>query len=343
VDLADLVSPRGRWIVMRGNATSCWARRTLRQPLAHFVLIGAVGWWAMHGTSSPVAAVVRSPSRTIVMDGPRVAEIEASWRAAAGQAPSEARLRQLVDEAIVQEVLVREALRLHLDRTAVVRQRLFDLAHFLELGDEPGEAEQAARALGLESSDPIVRRYMAEAVRERLRRTLPAAATSDAQIDARFESEPDRYAAPRRMRVSHVFVAGHGAEAHAKANRLRDQLVSSGATRTAADRMGDPFYGGQHFPAWTQAQLAAALGHETAAAAADLAARTWSRPVASPYGQHLIWIESTEASLTSLTSPDEFTRRRIARDIENERQDARIVEAIESLRSQYTIELDPRI
>jgi hypothetical protein len=338
VDLADLVSPRGQRIVSRASAVAARARRRLRQPLAHFVLIGALGWWAVHGASSPVAELDGDPSRTIAVDGPRIAGIAASWRAATGQAPSEARMRQLLDEAIVEEMLVREALRLQLDRTPVVRQRLSDVARFLELADEPGEAEQAARALGLESSDPIVRRYMAEAMTERLRRAQPAIVSSDAQIDARLESEPDRYTPPPRIRVSHVFVAGHGAEAHSRASRLRDRLVASGATRNAADHLGDPFYGGQHFPLWTQAQLAAALGHDTAAAAAILAARTWSRPVASPYGQHLLWIEPSEALATPAGNE---IRRRIARDIENERQDAGVVKAIASLRSHYTTLLDP--
>ncbi len=113
-----------------------------KEPLVHFLLLGAVifGLYAVLDDSPPPVA-----KNTIVIstdDARRlVAEFEATWR----RPPSEQELGEIIDATIREEVYVREALALGLDRDdAVIRRRLQMKMEFLtESGAEvltPDEA-----------------------------------------------------------------------------------------------------------------------------------------------------------------------------------------------------------
>lgn len=94
----------------------------LKEPLVHFLLIGAVifGLYAVLDDSPPSEA---KNAIVISDDDARrlVAEFEATWR----RPPSEQELGEIIDATISEEVYVREALALGLDRDdAVIRRRL---------------------------------------------------------------------------------------------------------------------------------------------------------------------------------------------------------------------------
>jgi hypothetical protein len=125
--------------------------RLLRDPLVHFFLLGAAVFGlfaAVDDTPPPVAANVLAVSED---DARRlVAEYEATWR----RPPTAAELDHMIGQFVREEVYVREALALGLDRDdAVIRRRLQTKMEFLtESGAEAVQPDDATLQAHLEAN-----------------------------------------------------------------------------------------------------------------------------------------------------------------------------------------------
>lgn len=96
-------------------------RHLLRDPLAHFLLAGAVIWGVLALGSDPV-----EPSeRSITLTREQQAGLALGFERMMGRAPTDAELDARVEQWLREEVLYREALRLGLDEgDPIVRRRL---------------------------------------------------------------------------------------------------------------------------------------------------------------------------------------------------------------------------
>jgi hypothetical protein len=125
-----------------------------KEPLVHFLLLGAVifGLYAALDDSPPVEA---TNAIVISQDDARrlAAEFEATWR----RPPSEAELAGIIDAAIREEVYVREALALGLDRDdTVIRRRLQMKMEFLtESGAEVVTPDDATLQAHLDANPDL--------------------------------------------------------------------------------------------------------------------------------------------------------------------------------------------
>jgi hypothetical protein len=130
------------------------------KPLLHFFVLGAALLAAK--------ALWPAPPDTIAIPADEVRRLRAEWVRETRRAPTpgelEAQLRQLGDE----EMLVREALRLGLDRAdPVVASRLVRNMRFVGArGDEAALLAQAV-ALDMARSDVVARRRLVQAMHER--------------------------------------------------------------------------------------------------------------------------------------------------------------------------------
>jgi hypothetical protein len=103
-------------------------RSLLRDPLLHFVAIGA----ALFGFFAVVDNDAQDQSRRIVIPAEEIASLAQAMSMLYGQPPSEAEIYQLVEPQIREEVLYREALALGLDdNDSQIRQRLVEKMTFL--------------------------------------------------------------------------------------------------------------------------------------------------------------------------------------------------------------------
>ncbi|HKS58106.1 MAG TPA: hypothetical protein VJS12_22615, partial [Steroidobacteraceae bacterium] len=118
-------------------------RATIREPLLHFVLIGAVLFaftaWRQQ----------KQDQSEIRITSGEIAQLAAFWETQSQRKPTDAELRGLIEERIDEEVLAREAIRLGLDRDdVIVRRRLAQKMAFvsddLAVVDEPAEADLRA-------------------------------------------------------------------------------------------------------------------------------------------------------------------------------------------------------
>jgi hypothetical protein len=141
------------------------------------------------------------------------------------------------------------------------------------------------------------------------------------------------------VRLSHVYVGGLDGAAEARALALAESFRARTPDLDAAVKAGDAFYGGHHLPALDGRELAARFGAEFAAAVEGLQAGSWSEPVRSSYGYHLIWVSERQAGREL---PLDRVEAKIASKMVKQRNEAALQERILALRKRYAVELPRR-
>ncbi|MGH7790332.1 MAG: hypothetical protein ACRERC_25915, partial [Candidatus Binatia bacterium] len=172
------------------------------------------------------------------------------------------------DPESVDAALWRAARARGLERTdPVVRQRLIRNMRFVAGGRDDAALYRDALALGLADSDEVVRRRLVAV----MRRTLEAPAwtdePSDAALQAYLTAHGERFARPPRVRLSQIYLsrARRGAALDADARRLLTRLAPDDVAHAAA--LGDPLPVPAHLPLSADADLARLLGPAFAHAA----------------------------------------------------------------------------
>jgi parvulin-like peptidyl-prolyl isomerase len=213
-----------------------------------------------------------------------------------GRALTEAERQRLASDWVDQEVLVREAYRRGLDRDdPVVRHRLIEKMRLL-LREKPREPS-AAELLGF------------------------------------YRDHPDRYQAPARLSVEHVFFFKGGAAARELAVRLQE-------LRRGADfrKMGDPFWLGPVLQGVTQAELARVLGDAFAQTVFALEPGTFSGPHESIRGLHLVRVAAREPSRQA---PFEAVESTVREDWHEANERDTLARQIAELKKGYRIQASP--
>jgi len=313
-------------------------RRLVRAPALHFLvlgvlILGARRWWT--------AGDQPDAGRRIVVGDADVARLREAWREEHGAPPGPAAGAALVRDAVDEEVLYREALAAGFDRTdASVRERLVRLGDFL--GEDPArdraELERDARRLGLAESDVVVRRHLVQMMRLATTQPAPADVPTDAELAEYLRTHAADFATPGRVRLTHVYLGRDrrgGALARDAAALLAD-LRRRDVAPADAVAMGDPFIGGADVGPATVDEVARVFGPAFARALADVPARTWTGPVASPYGLHLVWVhERVPAAVPPLAD----VRGQLALRLLRERGAARAAERMRLLRARWQIDV----
>jgi hypothetical protein len=114
-------------------------RRILREPLLHFLVLGAVLFGLYGWLNKSVAA----PNEIVVSHG-QVESLRAQFERTWQRTPTAKELDGLIDNWVREEILYREGLALGLDRDdPVVRRRIAQKVEFLADGDAPNAPSQS--------------------------------------------------------------------------------------------------------------------------------------------------------------------------------------------------------
>lgn len=289
-----------------------WWKEVAREPLVHFVAIGAV-LFAIDAARTPAPApaaekpsVVEAPAapapavsepmkRAIVIDAGTRAQIAAAAERRLGHAPSDADIAAETERWIDEEVLYREAV-----------------------------------ARGLDRDDPVIHQRIAARMGYVLEQAAIVPEPSDAELRAWFDAHRERWTVPEHVDFTHVFVAGSDAAASARVAELEAALAAG----AAPDRLGDRFSGGHRYRGRRIADLAQAFGDEFVAGLAQQQPGAWVRR-RSRHGLHLVRIDRVDAPKGA-----DFARARL--DVRKEWIDARraaeVTAALKRLRDAWTIE-----
>jgi len=227
-----------------------------REPLVHFLLLGAA-LFLLDAWARPAAAPAGATE--IVVSEARVRNLAQTFGRTWQRPPTQEELDGLVESYVREEVFYREALALGLDRDdAIVRRRLQQKMEFV--------SEEAA-ALA-KPTDEDLAKYLA------------------ANADA-FRVEP-------RATFVQVYLdpQKRGAALDADAKRLLGTLNAAGAVDPA--RSGDALMLLEpRYENASQSELARLFGAEFAALLMKQPTGTWSGPIRSGYGAHLVKVESS--------------------------------------------------
>jgi hypothetical protein len=195
--------------------------------------------------------------------------------------------------------------------------------------DDADRLYARARTLGLDRTDVVVRRILVQKMR------LLAARTgerhpSDAELEAFYAEHRDEYRPPDRVTFWHVFVHG-GTDAEALLARIRADAPED------AVRQGDSFVVPPHVIAQSPSQVEKLFGAELARTVERAEARTWIGPVRSPYGLHLVWMETR---VPGTPPPFEAVRERVVERWQDEQRGLRVVALLRDLQRRYPLRVE---
>ncbi len=273
--------------------------RTLaKEPLIHFLLLGAAlflldGWLRPAPTPAARSQIVVSEARIQNLTG----HFMRTWQ----RPPTRDELDGLIESHIREEVLVREALALGLDRDdAIIRRRLQQKVEFV--------SEEAGAFA--EPTEP--------------------------QLEAYLKAHPDAFPVPARATFVQVYLDPNRRKGalDADAARLLETLNRAAAPRDPAgvgDRLMllEPRY--ENVP---QHELARQFGDEFAAALFKQPPGRWVGPLASGYGFHLVRLEALQAGGTAALAD---VRPLVAREWSNARREEAARDFYRKLREKYAI------
>jgi peptidyl-prolyl cis-trans isomerase C len=237
-----------------GRIIHHYAVKLLREPIVHFLVIGAVifGLYEVrNGTAAP------EPDNRITVTAGDVERLGAAWVKRWQRPPTAEELKGALDEHVREEILYREALALGLDRDdTIIRRRLAQKFEFL--------TEDLAA-----SRDP-----------------------KPAELLAYFEANQERYRVPPRLSFTQVYFSldRRGATAERDADLALVSLRAGPADATAVG-LGDGFMLDDTYRDRTMQDIEAVFGGDLAQSLFELNPGVWSGPIASGYGLHLVRID----------------------------------------------------
>ncbi|MEM7410542.1 MAG: peptidyl-prolyl cis-trans isomerase [Myxococcota bacterium] len=251
------------------------------RPLLQFALLGTALftfdrlWW--------------DPPRAepVVIAEARVRAVHDELARALRRAPERAELERALAPEVDETLLYREALARGYDRgDPVIFRRLVQNLRFAGADESRDDAALYAEAIemGMHRTDIVVRRRLVQ----RMRLDLEAAGVTEEPAEdalrSYLETHADRYRSPARVRLRQLYFRGE-ADARAALAELR------GATNSEDGRpRGDAFLHPAEQPSQTERELGDRFGASFASEVFASEAETWSGPVASAYGTHLVWV-----------------------------------------------------
>lgn len=231
-------------------------RRWSREPLVHFLLIGAVlfvGYSILH----PKSDASSTPNR-IVLTPDDLVQISVTWRAQGRPLPTPEQVQNLIELKVREEVLFREAI-----------------------------------ALGLDKDDTIVKRRLAQKMEFLMEGASIDNDPSADTLRAWFKDNQQRFALMPRVSFRHLFFSSdrHGERTREAAVKALEQVAGQSATSSEVAALGDPFMYQDHYGDRSFDDIAKLFGPNFARALLNAKPASWQGPVETGYGWHLVFVD----------------------------------------------------
>jgi hypothetical protein len=232
-------------------------KRWSREPLLHFLLLGAVLFGAYAYINRGRMGVESSRQIAVSLDELRTIEayFESQWH----RPPSPQELAAMVEDRVREEVLYREGL-----------------------------------AMGLDKDDEIVKRRMAQKMQFLAEDVAAAHEPSADELKAWFDKHKDKFALPSRYSFRHLYFAPdkRGKNARDDAANALGKLADQPEDSQFAASLADSFMFQDYYGDRTPEAIAKEFGPPFAVALEKLKPGSWQGPVESGYGWHLIYVDT---------------------------------------------------
>jgi hypothetical protein len=221
-----------------------------------------------------------------------------------------------------------------------VRHRLIEKMRFLSDDEETDDETMYRQAieLGLERDDAVIRRLVVRKMRfvvSNAGETTP----DDDTLRAYLSRHGDDYRSPPRVTFRHAFFSRseRGDATGEDAATLVERLRRERADPAVLDALGDAVPLATSMRSVSASQVSKAFGADFAAALFEVPVATWAGPLVSPYGAHVVWVESREPSaLPNFAS----VRSRILERWKDEQRERRFAAAVRELRKHHPVAAD---
>jgi len=232
-------------------------KRLLREPLVHFLLIGAVlfGLYSVTQSGRPATAA----SKEIRLSVDEIAQLTLLYQSQWRRPPTPQELARMVENRVQQEILYREAL-----------------------------------AMGLDKDDEIVKRRMAQKMQFLAEDVAAAREPSMAELRSWFEKNSAKFAQPPRLSFRHLYFSPdrRGPRARDDAQQALAKLAGAPVDAKVAGSLADPFMFQEYYRDRAPEFLGKEMGPQFALAVAKLAPGSWQGPIESGFGWHLVFVDT---------------------------------------------------
>jgi hypothetical protein len=192
-----------------------------------------------------------------------------------------------------------------------------------------------AKALELDIGDTVVRRRLAQKMSFLLDDTIRFAEPPEQELLALYEARPELVSAPGQISFTQVFFQREQSD-----GRISATLAALSDGSTEVRESGDRLLIGDSLTKQDERGLSGLFGAAFAKAVFSQPVGSWSGPLESAYGLHLVKV--TEVS-PALRRPFAESRERLAAEWRRERQEAASGRLLKELMRKYRIVADPAL
>lgn len=268
----------------------------IQAPAFHFIILGGILYFFTAYQAATDKSHKNKPSQYII---PRyqIERAEYEFFQVNSRFPDIKEKAVIYDTLLEHEVFYQYALFLGLDKQPVVEQRLAQVADFVEENPEEGESPQSMPKqddlFDLREGDLVIRRMMVDGARRLIRAGILSRNPDDELLQAYLNSHPKEFQRPERTKLTHIVFNHftHGINTEAKAAKALRLIQNKSLSLEQALKLGDEFWIPASIPLSSDQDLIRDFNQDFTRAINSIPLNTWSGPINSRYGSHLVFIE----------------------------------------------------
>jgi parvulin-like peptidyl-prolyl isomerase len=228
--------------------------KVLREPLLHFMFIGAFIYLLYSVFAEPVA---ENNDKTIVVTASEIEWMKVSWQKRWNRPPTEKEFDGLIQQFIKETVLYREAL-----------------------------------TMGLNKHDMVIRRRLAQKLEFLAKDLVSLTPPTEEELQAYFDTHKSLYKEPKLYTFIQVFVDPDKREDATldDSEKIKKKLIALGNNIADAGSFGDNLMLQNYFPQKEVSEIQKQLGSGFAETLITLTPGKWHGPILSGFGVHLVYV-----------------------------------------------------
>ena len=275
--------------------------KLLREPLVHFLFIGAAIYLLYGAFAEPVP---EEDDKTIVVSAGEIEWMQTAWQKRWNRPPTAQEFDGLIQQYIRETVLYREAL-----------------------------------TMGLNQHDQVIRRRLAQKLEFLAKDLVALTPPTDEELQTYFDTHRDRYQEPARYTFTQVFIDPdkRGDTTLDDARAIKATLIAQGDAIENAGALGDDFMLQNYYPQKEQTEIQKLFGSGFAESLVDLSPGQWHGPVLSGYGTHLVYVSNISEPPPPVFAE---VRERVVQDWTTEKGEELNEKFYANLRDRYTIVIE---
>jgi len=275
--------------------------KLLREPLLHFLFIGAAIYLLYGAFAEPVP---EETDKTIVVSAGEIEWMQTAWQKRWNRPPTAAEFDGLMQQYIKETVLYREAL-----------------------------------TMGLNKHDMVIRRRLAQKLEFLAKDLVALTPPTDEELQTYFDTHQDRYQEPARYTFTQVFIDPdkRGDATLDDAEAIKTTLIAQGDAIENAGALGDDFMLQNYYPEKEQAEIQKLFGSGFAESLIELSPGQWHGPVLSGYGTHLVYVSNVTEPPPPVFAE---VRERVVQDWTTEKGEELNEKFYANLRDRYTVVIE---